>query len=179
MKKDYLISDTHFGHTKMIEYCGRPEGFEEILLKEIAKLDPTDTLIHLGDVCIGNDEEWHARLEECECCKILVRGNHDKKSNKWYYEHGWTFVCRQFKDKFFGKNILFSHAPKAIDSECDMNIHGHFHNALPRLLKGEWKVDGEKERNEQDLLNIMSGKHKLIACEYTNYKPVLLKHIIN
>ena len=176
--KIFLISDTHFNHSKMVEYCGRPKDFSEIIKKELLKsISKDDILIHLGDVCFGNDKEnnnWFG--ENLNCRKWLVRGNHDNKSNAWYLENGWDFVCDSFVFKFEGKKILFSHQPLKI-ADNDFNIHGHFHNALPRLLRGEWKVDGEKERNEQDLLNLTSDKHKLIALEETKYKPVLLKSI--
>ena len=28
--KQYIITDTHFGHEKMIEYCQRPKDFNEL-----------------------------------------------------------------------------------------------------------------------------------------------------
>ena len=166
MKQAYLISDTHFGHEAMLEYCGRPKGFEELLIKSISKLDETDTLIHLGDICIGNDEHWHNEfMTAAKCNMVLVRGNHDKKSNKWYYEHGWHFVCRQFKDKFFGKKVLFSHMPQVWDGDYEMNIHGHFHNS-------------DHRRHEPELFAIRNGYQKLIAVEYTDYKPVPLRGVV-
>lgn len=177
--KVWLITDTHFGHKKMIDYCNRPEGFEDVIFDNLSSaINEDDILIHLGDVNIGQDYYWHTLFHDDICGKhILVKGNHDNKSNHWYLNHGWDFVCDHFSDIYFGKKILFSHAPMKADN-YDLNIHGHFHNALPRLQKGEWKADGEKERNEQDLLNLLSGKHKLLAIEYTNYEPVLLENFI-
>ena len=58
--KYWVTTDTHFGHDKMMEYCGRPKGFEDLIFKyhsEIIKKD--DVLVHLGDFCIYNDEKWH------------------------------------------------------------------------------------------------------------------------
>lgn len=37
--KIWLTTDTHFNHKKMIEYCGRPENFEEIIKKELLKIN--------------------------------------------------------------------------------------------------------------------------------------------
>ena len=166
MRRIYLISDTHLGHKHMLEYCGRPKNFSELLIANLARLDATDTLIHLGDVCMGEDEEWHKLMDKhIKCTRILVRGNHDHKSSKWYYDHGWDFVCKQFKDKFFGKEVLFSHKPQVWDGEYEMNIHGHFHNS-------------DHRRQEPELLAIKNGYQKLIACEYTDYKPVLLRSVI-
>jgi len=166
MKKIYLISDTHFGHDAMIQYCGRPKGFEELLWKGMQILQEDDILIHLGDICIGKNADWHAKyIEPLPCKKILVRGNHDKKSDKWYLEHGWDFVCNQFKNKMYGKKIVFSHMPVVWDGDYEMNVHGHFHNS-------------DHRRHEPELLAVKNGYQKLIAVEWTEYKPVLLKHVV-
>ena len=178
--KYWLTTDTHFGHTdKMVEYCGRPKDYEDKIFNGLELLGDEDVLIHLGDICIGDDEKWSEQIyNECMLGQmILVRGNHDNKSDSWYYEHGWSFVCDTFSLKKYGLNILFSHTPQPI-GDFDLNIHGHFHNALPRLLKGDWKADGEKERNEQDLINLTTDKHKLLALEYTDYKPVELQKFL-
>lgn len=150
----------------MIPYCGRPEGFEQIILDELRKvLLPTDILIHLGDVCIGNDAEWHRKLIELPGKKWLIKGNHDHKSNSWYLRQGWDFVGDAFRDTYFGKNILFSHVPHYWDGWHDLNIHGHFHNT-------------DHRRTEPELQERKNGYQKLLALEYTDLKPVLLKNFI-
>jgi len=161
----------------MVEYCGRPENFETLIWKELFRLKTEDILIHLGDICIGKDDEIHQNIRQISCKKILVKGNHDRKSNNWYLEHGWDFVCDKFQDTYFGKKIMFSHVPAVDDGEFDINIHGHFHNTLHRLLEGKYVVDGEKERNERDL-KVLTPKHKLLAIEYTDYKPVSLENFL-
>jgi len=179
--KVYLITDTHFNHDKMVEYCGRPKDFEDLIYKSLKSLPADCILIHLGDICIGNDDVVHRHINQATGAtikKILVKGNHDRKSNNWYLEHGWDFVCDKFEDTYFGKKIMFSHVPTVDDGEFDINIHGHFHNTLHRLLEGKFVVDGEKERNERDL-RVLTPKHKLLAIEYTDYKPVLLEDFIN
>ena len=175
--KIWITTDTHFGHDKMQEYCGRPDGFEYLILKYQSYLSFGDLLIHLGDFCIGNDKNWHDKfMARTPSKKILIRGNHDRKSDSWYLNNGWDFVCEQFRNTYFGKDILFSHCPKP-DIGYDINIHGHFHNQLPRLLKGEWAVDDEEKRNHYDL-KALNPKSKLLALEETNYQPVNLEKFI-
>ncbi len=182
--KIWLITDTHFGHAKMIEYCGRPKGFEWLILTALNKaVRAGDLLIHLGDFCIGKDEDWHREYFRVVGAgkNWLLKGNHDKKSNSWYLSHGWDWVGAKFQDKFFGKTILFSHVPKANifgASQYDINIHGHFHNNLHRLLEGKYVVDGEEKRNKKDLA-VLTKKHKLLAVEEANYQPVSLEKFIN
>jgi len=151
----------------MMEYCGRPESFNEDILRNMSKLiAKEDILIHLGDVCIGNDIMWHENLmDHVACKKWLVKGNHDRKSNSWYIGHGWDWVGYQFSDTYYGKKILFSHRPLPnwSNNGFDFNIHGHFHNSNHHIKDPEW---------------IQSPKHKLLAIENTNYCPVTLQHFI-
>ena len=163
--KYYIITDTHFNHTeKMTEYCKRPKDYNELIWKGLDTLNHTDVLIHLGDICIGNDAEIHGHLQYMTFKKILIRGNHDKKSNSWYLEHGWDFVCEQFMNTYFGKKILFSHFPIE-DCGYDINIHGHFHNS-------------DHRRHEPELVAVKNDKQKLLVLEDVNYKPVNLEKFI-
>jgi calcineurin-like phosphoesterase family protein len=174
----FVITDTHFNHANMVQYCGRPRNFTELIGLSLLKADfnSNDTLIHLGDVCFGKDAETHAKyIEPLKCKKWLLRGNHDKKSNGWYLSHGWDFVGDTFLGHYFGKAVLFSHTPQK--GEFDYNIHGHFHNNLHRLLEGRYVVEGEEERNREDLLTL-TDKHKLLAIEETNYQPVKLEVLL-
>jgi calcineurin-like phosphoesterase family protein len=175
--KTWIITDTHFGHANMVQYCGRPEDFSNTIFNNLFKMiQPNDLLIHLGDICIGNDSLWHERLSVIDCKKVLVRGNHDKKSDNWYMTHGWDFVCDNFSTTFLGKKILFSHMPRPVQL-YDFNIHGHFHNDLHRLLDRQWVVPDEEERNKE-VLETLTKNHINISIEETNYKPVLLDTII-
>ena len=136
--KYYLITDTHFGHEMLVRNKHREIGYEDKILNNLRKKSG-DVLIHLGDICIGKDEEWHLRLMDATSGfkrKILVRGNHDNKSYSWYYDHGWDFVCETMRMRFRGKEIVFSHMPIIAENietqpylKVDKNIHGHSHGA--------------------------------------------------
>lgn len=173
--KYYIITDTHYNHVeKMMVYCGRPDNYEELLEKSMSALTKDDVLIHLGDICIGKDKEMHEKhIAPLTCKKWLIKGNHDKKSDIWYLENGWDFVADSMAFRFNGKNILFSHIPILAQEEYDYNIHGHFHNNLDRLLKRDFRVEGEEDRNK-DTLSILTDKHKLLSIEKTKYKMVEL-----
>jgi len=164
-RKTWIISDTHFNHNALIEYCNRPVNFEKRIFKHLNTLEQEDMLIHLGDVCLGKDQKMHDKyISTLSCRKILVRGNHDHKSNTWYLNNGWDFICKTFRDKYFGKKILFSHKPM-IDDGYELNIHGHFHNNEHREL-------------EPELVAIKNNKQHCFILEHTNYAPELLKTFI-
>lgn len=167
-KKILIMSDTHFNHKRLIEW-GRPNDFEELILKNLMKIDPIDIFIHLGDVCIGNDEIQHSLLTSvipASAKKILVKGNHDNKSNNWYLDHGWDFVCDGFTDTYYGKKIIFSHRPQFDNGTFDINIHGHLHGNSHR--------DSDADSVYYDTLF-----HFDVSPDIHEYQPLLLEDIIN
>ena len=152
--KYYVISDTHFNHANIINWCQRKEGYEEIIMKNLRNLlTDNSILIHLGDIAWKTEDYWVTRFtSELKGKKYLVKGNHDKRSYSWYLERGFDFVCDSFSMNMFGTHILFSHKPMLCDA-YDINIHGHFHNV-------------DKVKHEPELREIMCNKHELIKCEY-------------
>jgi len=163
--KIFLISDTHFNHKKLQEYTGRPENADDLILRNIYKAGVTeeDTVIHLGDICIGRDERMHEQyIKQIPGTRILVKGNHDKRSDGWYRRHGWSFVCQSFVNRYEGLDILFAHIPVVPDYRYSIQIHGHTHGGTHRLTETTYDPSWHME----------------IALEVTNYKPVLLDTLI-
>lgn len=163
--KIYAISDTHFNHKKLIEW-GRPADFEAQILANLAK-ENGDLLIHCGDFSIGKDEESVKAYMGATIGfkkRILVRGNHDSHSNNWWTERGFDFVCDSFSARYFGKHLLFTHAPEP-RGNYDLNIHGHMHGNAHRL-EGEIGTFYDPTY------------HKDLAPEINNYAPVNIERFI-
>jgi calcineurin-like phosphoesterase family protein len=166
----YLIADTHFKHEKMTTYCQRPADFSEILLRNLAALKQTDTLIHLGDVGIGKYEDWLWMLHSMSCKKILIRGNHDRqKSVSWWCDNGFDFAC----DGMMFRNWWLSHEPaNSRPGGCEGNIHGHLHNIWDGFHDSK-RVERDRELLGFDPTHSLKYPwQRLFACEYTNYMPV-------
>ncbi len=166
--KIYAISDTHFGHEKLVTLSNRPEDFTKRILRALQDVKG-DVLIHCGDFCIGKDEYWHEQFRIHTFGqykkKILVRGNHDGKSDSWYYDHGWDFVCTSFTHTFYGKNIVFTHIPILQTDKFDFNVHGHLH--------------GNNHRHQDKHAALYNREwHRDLAPEIHNYKPVSLESIL-
>lgn len=159
----WIITDTHYGHRKLEEYSGRPSDFEVRIFNNCMKVIlPEDIVIHLGDVCMGRDLEMIEKYWiPIPGKKILVKGNHDKKSNTWYQAHGFDFVCESFGLNYLGNRILFSHAPRENIHGYNLNIHGHWHN--------------NDHRKGPEVMKFYTPFHKLLAIEFTNYQPILLE----
>lgn len=161
--KIYIISDTHFNHEGIINFCNRPQTHELLLLDGMSKIKESDCLIHLGDVGLGKDETVHGLINQTvKCRKILIMGNHDSKSWSWYMDHGWDFVCDAFRLKYCGKIIMFSHVPQPWDGVWEINIHGHLHNL------------GHRDKEFKELRKW----HRLYAPELMNYQPIELTKFI-
>jgi calcineurin-like phosphoesterase family protein len=165
LKKYWLVADSHLGHSNLLKesYGARPKDFEERLIRSIkASVGIGDVLIHLGDVCMGQEASWHYNITSATAAKKwLVLGNHDKKSVVWYLEHGWDFAGESLTLDLFSKIILFSHKPQPWVDQFDINIHGHWHANDHRA--SEFFED---------------GKHILIAVENTNYQVVNLRKMV-
>lgn len=169
----WVISDTHFHHNKMVEYCGRPKDFTAQLIKNWTKcVGETDLIFHLGDVGFYKKDDCGTLLKELPGNKILIRGNHDRHSIKFYLDHGFmavmdtavVHVCysqggRHPRNHYY--RVILSHSPVAIPEGVDFNLHGHFHN-------------NNSYHWEEELVKTLTPKHRLLSVEELGYKPVPL-----
>ena len=163
--KHWVISDTHFGHNRLVEMNHRPDKFEIQIIDNLSIIGENDIIYHLGDVSFYNHDHWHS-LFMCKCKarkKILILGNHDKKSISWYYDRGWDCVCHELMIRMFGYSILMTHKP-LLENELYnhsvnvINVHGHIHNT----------------NHHNDTLTV---NHKPVIMEH-DYKPILLKNLV-
>ena len=129
MSRVFVIGDTHFGHSKIIDFC-RPQ-FDTVEEMNQAIVDnwnsvvkKDDTVIHLGDVAFAN---WSNvdYIGQCNGYKRLVLGNHDAYPMEVY--------LRNF-DRVYGlyeyKGYILSHIPvhrTQVETRFKGNIHGHLH----------------------------------------------------
>jgi calcineurin-like phosphoesterase family protein len=134
--KTFVISDTHFRHAKIIQYCNRPfvstDEMDNYMIQQWNKtVSNKDLIIHCGDFCMGPKEEVEKIIEQLNGIKILVKGNHDRATTTWWENRGFE-VYKQYMIE----DYIFSHKP-ILDLEYGMyNIHGHIHNVDTVNIKG-------------------------------------------
>lgn len=166
----WVISDTHFGHDNIIEYCNRP--FKDAYMMSMAIRDnwnslvkPNDKVYHLGDVYMS----WRLsqKIEPFLCSlhghKRLILGNHDNgKDQVLQRVFEKIDVWRMFPE--FG--LLLTHVPvdksalrrgktgNEKNPEMLLNIHGHIHeNPSP------------------------SEHHRNVCVEQTSYRPINIEEL--
>lgn len=142
MGKIFITSDTHFGHDR--EFLYGPRGFKsvqesdaEIIRRWNEVVGPEDTVYHLGDVMLNDNENGMNCLRQLNGHIKLIRGNHDTNSRMKLYETldnveilGWAEVIKYKKYSFY-----LSHHPTLTSNLDDMsplgmrmlNLFGHTH----------------------------------------------------
>jgi calcineurin-like phosphoesterase family protein len=155
--KTWAITDTHWKHEEMIKRGWRPADYEERIRRQWLRLVmPEDTVIHLGDVILGERSALKDILADLPGRKILTPGNHDRESHGWYERAGFTFVAQGI---LIG-GVWLTHAPQAtLPDGALINVHGHLHD------------------DEHRATNV-PAHCKLLAIERTDYAPVELSSFV-
>lgn len=155
--KFFIISDTHFNHENIIKYCNRPFSSVEEMDKALIKnwnetVSNKDTVLHLGDVGLGNKEYIKEIIGKLNGKKILILGNHDNWSEQFYRDAGFHTVSRF--PIVWNDFYLLSHAPLQLSETTPyFNYYGHVHN----------------DEKYQD-----TATSKCVSVERIGYRPMFL-----
>jgi calcineurin-like phosphoesterase family protein len=149
----YVISDHHFGHANIIEYCDRPFSsvgeMDDVLLdRHYETIDDGAVLIHLGDVAMDMQDgretiEYFQRLGG----DLLLRGNHDVGLDP---DDAPFPVLESCILRHGDRRFYCTHRPEDVpDDWDDWAIHGHMHNndteAYPFVAFDERRVNVSSE----------------------------------
>jgi calcineurin-like phosphoesterase family protein len=144
----FVLSDTHFSHVAILEYCKRPFASLEEMNAELVRrwceaVPPGATVLHLGDFAMGRiDDRVLDAYGHLPGHKILVAGNHDATLRKrGYAEKLFNVVCDAARFRVNGKSVWATHYPTETWRE-DIHLHGHEHgNGTPRIGRLDVGVD--------------------------------------
>ena len=173
----YIITDTHFGHTEMTTvFNKRPKDFTKKIFKNLFSLKEEDTLIHLWDFCIWNDLEYANKFRKIKCkTKILVKWNHDKKSDEWYMrEAGFSYVVLSMLKKINWIEIYFTHKPSIL-KVWDVNIHWHTHWNWYTHEKNRKKREEDRDNSYTKEFRYIKDYHIEFALENEWYRAHTIK----
>ena len=137
----WFTSDLHLGHTKVLEFAGRPwdtiDEMNDALIANInARVAQTDTLYILGDYSFKIDlETAYALRQKINCRDIhLVPGNHDKDWTRPEVAGAFTVepMITTIKVHDGRQKIVLSHFPLADWPSMrrgSWHLHGHIHSS--------------------------------------------------
>lgn len=147
-----------------------------------------DSVLHLGDFAFRNIEH---RTKQLNGRKILLRGNHDRKTAGHYVKCGWKEVIENVKislnskmfeltpslgkqwsgflTKINGVKILFSHFPIYNSNDWDLRKYGHVTKMLEEVYDGY-----EAEVNIHGHVHSLSSVYNNainVSIEHTDFYP--------
>lgn len=158
MSRRFVISDTHFGHSRIMEYESRPfetvEAMDDFIIKKWNETVRDDDIVFVcGDVSFYSKEKSKEIFDQLKGRKFLIVGNHDsQRSESFWKEVGFEFVSKYpiCVDEFY----WLSHEPMYLTSAMPyVNIHGHIHSQT---------MSTDKEPNQ----------YVNVSVEHTGYKPI-------
>jgi calcineurin-like phosphoesterase family protein len=164
MPKTWVTSDLHLFHKNIIVYCGRPHANEYQMNEDIvdswnSTVAEEDRVIVVGDLSagvMGRYEDLRALIVRLKGQKILIRGNHDHQTNRWYETAGFCLVT----DWVLHGDILFIHKPATSFNldvvkikeqiEPRLIVHGHIHDMRPNI-PGHFNVAWDRHHRLLDM----------------------------
>ena len=169
MKKDYFIGCTHFGHINILNYCDRPfndiDEMNETLIENINhKVKRGNNLWILGDFGFGGSDDIKKIVRRLYTKNVfLIRGNHDKLTEKKYKECGFQWckdyyeISREINGRM-RKIVMFHYPIYSWNAKFrgSYHLHSHTHNSMPDDLS----------------LNRMN-----VGVDVCNFSPVSLQEV--
>lgn len=173
----YFTSDTHFGHSKVIEYCDRPfkdvyEMNEKLIENWNSVVKPNDIVFHLGDLFFGGDKVFESFIHRLNGKKYLCLGNHDFKNFKEKYYQYFEDVNEQYYIKIDEQYIYLNHFPfltygGILWDQPAWQLFGHIHSKN--------NISSEDNRVMKTLLPIQYD----VGVDNNNYTPISYKDVKN
>jgi calcineurin-like phosphoesterase family protein len=130
----FFTGDTHFGHTKIIQYCKRPfktadEMNEEIVRRWNSVVGSKDDVYHVGDFAFMPAAQARAIRKRLNGRIFLIEGNHDNGTN---YDFEWI---KPYYELWVGDQeiVLFHYGMRTWhhDLRGTWHLYGHSHGMLP------------------------------------------------
>ena len=179
-KNIFFTSDSHFGHSNIIQFCNRPfanvEEMNEALIENWnSVVGPDDIVFHLGDFAWGGSQVWNSILDRLNGHIYLSVGNHDEKNMRPGYMSKFAHVSYQMHINIENTSIYLNHYPfltygGIYRSEPVWQLFGHVHSRNGLSGADTWR------------LGCLLPTQYDVGVDNNNYTPVSfdkVKEIIN
>lgn len=148
----WFTSDTHYWHKNIVKYCNRPypsveEMNADLIRRYNHKVQPDDTVWHLGDFAFCGKDKGVEILEQLNGHKNLVVGNHDYslvKKVATFFDEIVDYKMLKVHMNFqaddgeivqYHQPIVMCHFPILswdLMRHGSWHLHGHCHGTLPK-----------------------------------------------
>ena len=173
----FFTSDTHFYHSNIIKFCGRPfkdvEEMNETLINNWNEVvGPTDIVYHLGDFCFAGSAEWHSVLGQLNGRIHLIIGNHDEKNLRQGYMNLFESVSYQKHIVIGSDNFYLNHYPYL----CYPGHHSHTYQLFGHVHSSHFKFEGIDSKRMQN--NITPTQYD-VGVDWNDFKPISYEKLIS
>lgn len=146
--KTFFTSDTHFFHSRIIQYCLRPfanatDMNEQLIANWNNVVTPDDVVYHLGDFAFGDANGVDRVMRRLNFKHFhFVKGNHDEPFCDWYHSNkDDTYLAPKvslypshLEAKIEGNKFTLCHYAMRTWNESHrsaLHLYGHSHGTLP------------------------------------------------
>lgn len=162
----YVLSDTHFGHENIIEYCDRPfDSVTEMNQALVQNWNETvtadDEVVFLGDLTIaGTAEAFLQWIDRLNGEIVFVVGDHDHEVMRTLDA---VTICEHFHVEHDGHSFYCIHDPEDAPRNWQQwLLHGHHHNNWP---------------DKYPFINPQGGLIN-VSVELINYEPLSFDRLV-
>ena len=170
----FFTSDTHFGHSKIIDYCKRPfssiEEHDKTLIQNWNNVvGQDDTVFHLGDFAYGNSQFISNIIKQLNGNIILIKGNHDLRNMNPTLYNIFSDAVYQARILIDKQTVYLNHFPFLCFEHGDINLYkdnysiqlfGHVHSGP--LTSSE----------DVNRLNILFPTQYDVGVDNNNFTPI-------
>ena len=170
----FFTSDTHFGHSKIINYCKRPfssiEEHDKTLIQNWNNVvGQDDTVFHLGDFAYGNSQFISNIIKQLNGNIILIKGNHDLRNMNPTLYNIFSDAVYQARILIDKQTVYLNHFPFLCFEHGDINLYkdnysiqlfGHVHSGP--LTSSE----------DVNRLNILFPTQYDVGVDNNNFTPI-------
>lgn len=170
----FFTSDTHFGHSKIIEYCKRPfssiEEHDNALIQNWnSVVGQDDTVFHLGDFAYGNSQFIANTIKQLNGNIILVKGNHDLRNINPTLYNIFSDVVYQARILIDKQTVYLNHFPFLCFEHGDINL---YKNNYSIQLFGHVHSGPLTSSEDVNRLNILLPTQYDVGVDNNNFTPI-------
>jgi calcineurin-like phosphoesterase family protein len=165
----WITSDLHFGHTNIMKFCPETRGHfkdvahmnEEMVRMWNAMVQPGDLVYILGDVAFMSASDAAKILMRLNGDKILIEGNHDRKTLKDHSFRSCFVEIHKYLDiSYNGTKVVMFHYPIMEWDQMhrgSVHFYGHLHQNASgleryRARNAGWDCTGNIVTRMDDLV---------------------------